>query len=79
MRIGSIGDIWRNFTRKTSPLVPKTAPVTDSERHLGSDDQAREALDYSAKKQQEALVYGQDGQLHDLNEHGDHPKIDEHM
>lgn len=78
MQIPSIGNIWRAFTKR-EPLVPKTAPVTDSEHLLGSDDSAREALSFSAKKQQEALVYGKDGQLYDLNEHADHPKIDERM
>lgn len=77
MQIPSIGSIWRTFTKR-EPLVPKAAPVTDSEHLLGSDDQARQTLDYSEKKKSEALLYGRDGQVHDLNEEN-HPKIDERM
>lgn len=78
MNIPPISNLWR-MVMKRERLVPKISKMTDSEHLLGSDDAAREALAFSEKKQQEALVYGRDGQIHDLNENSDHPKIDERM
>lgn len=70
--IDGIRDVLRTmWPRKASPLVTKAAPV-DSD--VVNTEPQRERERFSAEKQVDAMLYGQDGQLHPVEP--ETPKLD---
>lgn len=74
--IGLSQTAWITHAQQKTPSVPAPEKTAKGGKHPGSENPSREASDYSEGKKTDTILYGPDGETHDLDRDS-YPTLDE--